>query len=78
MPIITIDLLEGRTPEDIEKLIAEVSDAAARSLGAPLETVRVMVKQMAQHEFGIGGRTAGEVMAERRTASGPGAGKEQA
>jgi len=69
MPIVTVNVLEGRSPERIEKMIAEVSEAAARSLDAPIETVRVMVNEMPAHTFGIGGRPASVVMAERRAAA---------
>ncbi len=69
MPIITVNLLEGRPAEMIEKMIADVSEAAATSLGAPLDTVRVMVNEMPDYGFGIGGRPASVVMAERRAAA---------
>ncbi|MDE0168699.1 MAG: 2-hydroxymuconate tautomerase family protein [bacterium] len=69
MPIITVNLLEGRSAENIEKMITQVSEAAASSLDAPIETVRVMVNEMPAHTFGIGGRPASVVMAERRAAA---------
>ena len=69
MPIVTVNLVEGRSPEQIERMIAEVSDALARSLDAPIETVRIMVNEMAPHGFGIAGRPARVVMAERRAAA---------
>ena len=70
MPIITINLLEGRSPEQIQRMIADVSQAAAGSLDAPVETVRVIVNEMPTHAFGIGGRSAAAVIAERRAATG--------
>ena len=73
MPIITVNVLEGRSPERIRRMIAEVSEAAARSLDAPLDTVRVIVNEMPPHTFGIAGRPAPEVMAERRAAASTGA-----
>ncbi len=69
MPIITVNLLEGRPQETIEKMITSVSEAAAISLDAPIETVRVMVNEMPAHTFGIGGRPSSVVMAERRAAA---------
>ena len=69
MPIITVNLLEGRSQEMIEKMITNVSEAAASSLDAPIESVRVMVNEMPAHTFGIGGRPSSVVMAERRTAA---------
>lgn len=76
MPIVTVNLVEGRSPEQIENMIAEVSDALARSLDAPIETVRIMVNEMAPHGFGIAGRPARLVMAEREAAAAQPAGGE--
>lgn len=69
MPIVTVNLVEGRSPEQIENMIAEVSDALVRSLDAPIETVRIMVNEMAPYGFGIAGRPARLVMAERKAAA---------
>ncbi|MDE0369225.1 MAG: 2-hydroxymuconate tautomerase family protein [bacterium] len=69
MPIVTVNLMEGRSPEQIENMIAEVSDALVRSLDAPIETVRIMVNEMAPYGFGIAGRPARVVMAEREAAA---------
>lgn len=68
MPIVTVNLMEGRSPEQIESMIAEVTDALVRSLDAPVETVRIMVNELAPHGFGIAGRPARVVMAERQAA----------
>ncbi|MDE0139630.1 MAG: tautomerase family protein [bacterium] len=70
MPIVTVNLMEGRSPEQIENMIAEVSDALVRSLDAPIETVRIMVNEIAPYGFGIAGRPARVVMAERQAAGG--------
>ncbi|MED5432789.1 MAG: tautomerase family protein, partial [Pseudomonadota bacterium] len=39
MPVAQINILEGRTDEQKEMLIHEVTDAIVRSLGAPVESV---------------------------------------
>lgn len=58
MPIAVIHIMEGRSEEKKEMLIAEVSDAIARSLDAPLESVRVLIDEMPKQHFGIGGASA--------------------
>ena len=65
MPIVHIDLVEGRPPERIEAMIRAVSDAMATSLDAPIDSVRVVVNEMSPHQFGVGGRPWPEVAAER-------------
>ncbi|MCL5041774.1 MAG: 4-oxalocrotonate tautomerase family protein [Gammaproteobacteria bacterium] len=58
MPVAQINILEGRTDEQKEMLIREVSDAIARSLGAPLDSVQVILNEMPKQHFGIGGQSA--------------------
>jgi 4-oxalocrotonate tautomerase len=61
MPIAQLYILEGRTDEQKETLIREVSEAMSRSLDAPLERVRVIITEMPKNHFGIGGEPASKV-----------------
>jgi 4-oxalocrotonate tautomerase len=61
MPIVHIQLMEGRSVEKIEAMISEVTQAVHRSLGAPVETVRVLVQEVPKTHWGIGGKTAKEL-----------------
>lgn len=58
MPIVSISMLEGRSDEQKELMINEVSEAIARSLDAPKESVRVLIYEMSPQHFGIGGQSA--------------------
>lgn len=58
MPIVTINMMEGRSDEQKERMIDEVSEALARSLDAPKESVRIMINEMPKQHFGIGGSSA--------------------
>lgn len=58
MPIAHLHILEGRTDEQKEMLIHEVTDAISRSLAAPPESVRVILIEMPKQHFGIGGQSA--------------------
>ncbi|OZB11043.1 MAG: 2-hydroxymuconate tautomerase [Marinobacter sp. 34-60-7] len=58
MPIAQINILEGRTDEQKEALIHEVTDAIVRSLDAPVESVRVIINEMPKQHFGIAGQSA--------------------
>jgi 4-oxalocrotonate tautomerase len=53
-----IYLIEGRTPEQKEAFITEVTDAAVRSLGVDRSSVRVMFLDVPKTDYAIGGRTA--------------------
>ncbi|MBC7182870.1 MAG: 4-oxalocrotonate tautomerase family protein, partial [Marinobacter sp.] len=56
MPIAQLYIIEGRSDEQKETLIREVSEAMARSLDAPMERIRVMITEMPKQHFGIAGQ----------------------
>jgi len=56
MPIITVNLLEGRDKEKKKELIRNVSHVVAETLDVPLESVRIMLNEMSVENFGIGGQ----------------------
>jgi 4-oxalocrotonate tautomerase len=58
MPIAHIHIMEGRSDEKKERLIAEVTEAICRSLDAKPESVRVIIQEMPKAHFGIGGVSA--------------------
>ncbi|PCH85342.1 MAG: 4-oxalocrotonate tautomerase [Piscirickettsiaceae bacterium] len=58
MPIVTVNMLEGRTDEQKAALIKEVTDAICHSIEAPIASVRVIINEMPNTQFGIGGKTA--------------------
>jgi 4-oxalocrotonate tautomerase len=58
MPLIVARILEGRPPQKVEALIAALSRAAAETLEAPPETVRVIVEEVPRTHWGIGGQSA--------------------
>jgi 4-oxalocrotonate tautomerase len=55
MPIIQAFLLEGRSEEKKAAFIAAVTDAAIESLGAPRESIRVIITEMPATDYGIAG-----------------------
>lgn len=65
MPLVYINLMEGRPPEKIEKMISAVSQAISTSLDAPIDSVRVMVYEMQPHQYGVAGKPWSQIKAER-------------
>ncbi len=55
MPIVQIHLLEGRDDEKKRALVAEVTKAVCSTLGAPPEKVRIILSEMAENHYAIGG-----------------------
>jgi 4-oxalocrotonate tautomerase len=57
MPIATINIIEGRTDEQKERLIKKVTLAIHEAIDAPIESVRVILNEMPKQHFGIGGQS---------------------
>lgn len=58
MPITTVNIMEGRSDEQKEAMIAAVTEALATTLNAPAESVRIIINEMPKQHFGIGGSSA--------------------
>jgi 4-oxalocrotonate tautomerase len=58
LPVIVAILIAGRTDAQKQALIAHLSETAAAILDAPLQATRVMIKDIPNTDFGIGGQTA--------------------
>lgn len=58
MPIVTIQVIEGRSEELIEKLIENVTATVCETLNAPKESIRVLVTEVKKTHWGIGGKSA--------------------
>lgn len=69
MPIVSIELMEGRPPERIEAMQAAVAQAIADTIDAPIGTVRILVREMQEHQYSVGGRPIRVVKNERATQS---------
>ena len=65
MPLVHIDVMEGRSQDKIERMITAVSEAIATSLESPIDNVRVVVNEMKPHEYGVGGKPWARVVEER-------------
>lgn len=68
MPLVHIDLLEGRSPEKIAAMIGSVSEAIATSLDANIDSVRIVVNEMKAYQYGVGGEPWPVVARARREA----------
>lgn len=60
MPIIQIQLLEGRPKEQKKNIIKEVTNAIVRSAEVPIENVRVIISEIPREHWGTGGKTKDE------------------
>ncbi|CAM3286859.1 2-hydroxymuconate tautomerase [Vagococcus fessus] len=57
MPIVNVQLLEGRTPEQKKAMVKEVTDAIVRTTGAKKEAISIVITDMKKEDYGINGDT---------------------
>jgi 4-oxalocrotonate tautomerase len=60
MPVVTIDMWEGRTIEQKRRLVEGVTAAIMSSLNVSAETVQIIIKDNPKHNWGIAGKLASE------------------
>lgn len=58
MPFAQIHIMEGRTEEQKRAVIEKVTAALVEAVGAPIETVRVLITEVPKSQCGIAGKTA--------------------
>jgi 4-oxalocrotonate tautomerase len=58
LPVVIAILIAGRTEAQKVALIAQLSEAMSAILDVPLTATRVMIKDIPNTDFGIGGKTA--------------------
>ena len=64
MPIVNIQLIEGRSAAQKEALIEKVTAACVEAIDCTPESVRILPSDVATQDFGV----AGESVAKRRAA----------
>jgi 4-oxalocrotonate tautomerase len=62
VPLIQINLAEGRTVDEKRALLAAVTQAAVQSIGVTATSVRVWINEVPATDFMV----AGELLADRR------------
>ncbi len=55
MPLLTVQMRKGRSSEAKRDLIRNVTDAVVASIGAKRENVRVLIHEVDDEHFGVGG-----------------------
>ena len=56
MPFVHIELIEGRTEEQLTKRVEEVTEAVSRTAGAPKENIHVIINEMQKGKYAQGGK----------------------
>ncbi|MEC4585992.1 2-hydroxymuconate tautomerase [Bacillus safensis] len=56
MPIVTVQMLEGRTDEQKRALVEKVTDAVVETTGAEAEKVSVIIEEMKKEHYAVAGK----------------------
>lgn len=56
MPIVHIELLEGRTLEQKRQLVEKVTQAIVDSIAAPAESIQIVIQDMAKENHAHAGK----------------------
>lgn len=60
MPVVTIDMWEGRTIEQKKRLVADITSVIMNDLNVPAEQIQIIIKDNPKHNWGIAGKLASE------------------
>lgn len=55
MPIIQVNMFEGRTLDQKRTLVANMTEAVVKSLGVKPDDVRIILQDMAKQDYAIAG-----------------------
>ena len=55
MPIVSIHMRKGRKPEAMKMLLRKVTDAVAESIGADPAKIRVLIHEVDDSHWSVGG-----------------------
>jgi len=56
MPIVQIEMLEGRTLEQKRMLVEKVTDAISQSVNCPKESVTIILREMSHQHLAKAGK----------------------
>lgn len=61
MPVITVQMLSGRTPEQKRSFIQQVTEIAVKTLEVPERAVTIVITDTSAEDWGSGGKTMAEL-----------------
>lgn len=56
MPFITVKMFPGRTEDQKRALVAEVTKAVSKTIGARKESITVFIEEMEPSDYAVGGK----------------------
>lgn len=60
MPLVTIDMWEGRSVEQKKELAQGITSVMMDKLGIPAEALTIIIRDVPKHNWAIGGKLSSE------------------
>ena len=60
MPLVHIDLLEGRTDEQLRALVKDVTAAISKDANVPAERIHIVLNEMKRSRYSVAGKMVDE------------------
>ena len=58
MPLVHIDLIEGRTDEQLRNLVKDVTEAISKNANVPADRVHIVLNEMRKDRYSVAGKMA--------------------
>jgi 4-oxalocrotonate tautomerase len=55
MPFVHVELVEGRSPEQLENMMKDITEAVHKNTQAPKEHIHVIINEMKKGTYGVNG-----------------------
>lgn len=53
MPFVHVELVEGRSPEQLENMMKDITEAVHKNTQAPKEHIHVIINEMKKGTYGV-------------------------
>lgn len=60
MPLVHIDLIEGRSEEQLKGLVKDVTAAIAKNANVPEERIHIVLNEMRPDRYSVAGKRASD------------------
>lgn len=60
MPMVQVEMFEGRTLEQKKDMVREVTEALCKTIGCEREAVTIIIREMSRQNLGKGGQLFSE------------------
>lgn len=55
MPLVHIDLVEGRSHDQLKNMVKDITDVISKDVDVPKERVHIVINEMKKENYSVGG-----------------------